>query len=188
MSGTTGTTAEEAAALALTLQHFQYSSVASIAILSYEYLIKFDDEVRYLWNRRRLSLGGVLLFLCRYLPFCSVFFLYLYVTTTNFDPSHCRAASIASTVIVIVEFLLAIMVLLARSYAVWEGSTIITTIMITWAVGVIIVLFYPAALYDKSILPVDVHFAHGCIVMDRRGNLVETGIIIVFASETCKIR
>ncbi|KLO11023.1 hypothetical protein SCHPADRAFT_492467 [Schizopora paradoxa] len=183
MSGTTGTTAEEAAALARTLQIFQYSSVAFIALLSYEYLIEFDDEIRYLWNRR-LSLGGVLLLLCRYLPFSSSIFLYLYVMTTNFDPSHCRAVSIASTVIVIVEFMVAIMVLLIRSYVVWERSKRMTIVMIIWACIVIAGLCYPVAMYDENIFSAEIHTTHGCIVMDRQGNRVGIGIIFLLASET----
>ncbi|KLO11028.1 hypothetical protein SCHPADRAFT_942423 [Schizopora paradoxa] len=183
--------------------------VAAIAIQSYEYLIKFDDEVRYLWSRR-LSLGGILLFLCRYLPFSSTFLLYVYLITKNFDPSHCRTIAIASMSIVYVQFLLAtstnpryaippilsrlmtnnLVVLLARSYAVWGGSKKVNVIMIIWVICVTIGSCYPLALYDRHLLPVGTHTAHGCLVKPGSSNvvLVEIDFIFLFASETCKFR
>ncbi|KLO08838.1 hypothetical protein SCHPADRAFT_893561 [Schizopora paradoxa] len=38
---------------------------------AYQYTIKLDEEIRYLWGRR-ISVGSVLIALCRYLPFINI--------------------------------------------------------------------------------------------------------------------
>ncbi|KLO07295.1 hypothetical protein SCHPADRAFT_654664 [Schizopora paradoxa] len=102
---------------------FQYTVVASICLMSYEYFIKLDNEIRYLWDRpNRFSLGGVLLFLCRYLPFANVIQVYIYVFRTDLGTAVCLRASHASAWIVYFEFVTSILVLFTRAYAVWGGS------------------------------------------------------------------
>ncbi|KLO05121.1 hypothetical protein SCHPADRAFT_947167 [Schizopora paradoxa] len=79
----------------------------------------FDYEIRYLWGRR-FSMGGVLLALCRYLPFASILQLYLLLSTTDATP--CLNGYRAIACIIYSEFLISVFVLFARAYAVWGRS------------------------------------------------------------------
>ncbi|KLO06130.1 hypothetical protein SCHPADRAFT_699491 [Schizopora paradoxa] len=94
-------------------------TVAIVSLVAYEYLLMLDYEIRYLWGRR-FSMGGILLGLCRYLPFASVLQLYLLFSTTDSTP--CLNGYRAIACIIYSEFLISVFVLFARAYAVWGRS------------------------------------------------------------------
>jgi len=102
-------------------QALRYTMVSAASLVCYEYLIMFNNEIHYLWARR-ISLGGVLLFLCRYLPFASMSEIYLYISTTDLTHSNCITGVRATASIIYIQFLLSALVLYLRTYAVWGGS------------------------------------------------------------------
>jgi len=118
-------------------QVFRYTIVSAATLVCYEYLIMLHNEIRYLWARR-ISFGGVLLFLCRYVPFASVFTVYVYISESLTDPNHsnCTAGFRASICIVYVQFLLSTLVLFTRAYAVWEGSMKILSLLVLSYAGI----------------------------------------------------
>jgi len=81
---------------------FQYFVVATTCLVSYEYLIMLDTEIRNLWGCR-FTFGGALLLLCRYLPLTSVLQAYFYISASDLDISSCITG-------------------FRVSYAVWGGS------------------------------------------------------------------
>ncbi|KLO06325.1 hypothetical protein SCHPADRAFT_1002412 [Schizopora paradoxa] len=104
-----------------TVQIFQYTTIATVSLVSYEYLTKLDDEIHYLWGRRT-SFGGVLMALCRYLPFINVYQIIVDVSWTDMDSERCLVGYRINSSFVYVEFILSIVVLFTRAYAVWGGD------------------------------------------------------------------
>ncbi|KLO08896.1 hypothetical protein SCHPADRAFT_591576 [Schizopora paradoxa] len=95
-----------------------YAIVLVATLVSYEYLIMLNKEIQYLWTQR-LSFGGALFFLCRYLPFLSAIQIYLFASPLDLHQLNCIVGFRTNTCIVFVEFLLSIAVLFTRAYAVW---------------------------------------------------------------------
>ncbi|KLO11022.1 hypothetical protein SCHPADRAFT_492449 [Schizopora paradoxa] len=75
---------------------------------------------------------------------------------------------------------------LSRSHLFWGGSKKVAIIMIIWTVGIIIGSCYPFALYNRDVLPVEIHTSHGCIVQPGNSNSIDVEIdfIVLLASET----
>ncbi|KLO04597.1 hypothetical protein SCHPADRAFT_749964 [Schizopora paradoxa] len=143
---------------------YQYAAVATIGVISYEYLITFEHELRYLW-RRRATFGGTLLFLCRYLPFTAAIQIYAFVTTTNFDISHCLAVARAGSSLVYIQCLLTIVVLFTRSYAIWGGGRrIFVMLFIIW-VGIAAGSSYAIFRFINGFFPIPLHTSRGCILI-----------------------
>ncbi|KLO09653.1 hypothetical protein SCHPADRAFT_556393 [Schizopora paradoxa] len=93
--------------------------VANITLAFYEYGIKFDDEISYLWRRKK-SIASALLFLCRYLPIASSLeALYAYLLADGSDLSDCFSKVSTNAYITFIQFILSILILLARAFAVW---------------------------------------------------------------------
>ncbi|KLO08206.1 hypothetical protein SCHPADRAFT_894044 [Schizopora paradoxa] len=124
---------------------------------SYEYLLKIDDEIRYLWNRR-LSIGGVLFFLSRYLPFSSALLIYQYATTTNFDTSRCQTFMTTAVCFIFLQMLLTTVVLFTRAYAVWGGSRKVAVALSTYTAAMTAGLCYVLSLYIKGLRPLGIDF------------------------------
>ncbi|KLO06506.1 hypothetical protein SCHPADRAFT_946039 [Schizopora paradoxa] len=138
---------------------------ASVALV-YEYLIKLDSEVRYLWQRR-FTFAGVLLFLCRNLPFLTIIQLYVYVTTTRWKRPYffivtelhdwrkdkhlyvkCLGIAVKSlslmhdsaTDIVYIEFFLALL-FFTRAYVVWGATQqVLSRLALVYAGGIVVML------------------------------------------------
>ncbi|KLO05339.1 hypothetical protein SCHPADRAFT_730522 [Schizopora paradoxa] len=162
------------------LQILRYTIAASVALVCYEYLIKLDSEVRYLW-RRRLTFAGGLLFLCRYFPFLTVMRLYVYVTTTRVNNSNCMTGLRTSTCIVYIEFLLAVMVLFTRAYAVWGGTRRILSILALVYAGGIVGTAYSVFLYIKGVSFLALRIGRtGCLFNRANESLWIALVILIF--------
>ncbi|KLO07359.1 hypothetical protein SCHPADRAFT_652592 [Schizopora paradoxa] len=145
-------------------QFYQYAAVSTISVVSYEYLITFEHELRYLW-RRRVTFGGMLLFLCRYLPFTAAIQIYAFVTTTNFDISHCFAVARAGSSLVYIQCLLTIVVLFTRSYAIWGGGRRIFLILLVVWLGIAAGSSYAIFRFINGFFPIPLHTSRGCILI-----------------------
>ncbi|KLO06323.1 hypothetical protein SCHPADRAFT_1002411 [Schizopora paradoxa] len=120
-----------------TVQIFQYTTIASVGLVAYEYLIKLDVEIHYLWGRR-ITFGGVLLGFCRYLPFINIYQIIVFVSMKDTDPAQCLIGDRSVSSLVFVEFILSLLVLFTRAYAVWGRSKyvlILITIILTSSVA-----------------------------------------------------
>jgi len=139
-----------------------------------------DNEIRYLWVRRRFfTLGGVLLFLCRYIPFASALEIYVFITTTNLNPSHCLAGIRASTCVVYIEFILSVFVLFARAYAVWGGSSSVLRVLALVYAGGIAGTSYSVFLYIRGVSSLEFSLSNGCLFDIANDDLnISVGILL----------
>ncbi|KLO11709.1 hypothetical protein SCHPADRAFT_905811 [Schizopora paradoxa] len=161
------------------LQIVRYTIVATTCLVAYEYCINFDNEVQYLW-RKRLGFGGFLLFLCRYLPIASAFEgLYAYVTTTDLKDSHCMLGYSVNAYLVYVEFLLSVLVLFTRAYAVWNSRVILVVLTLVYTGG-IAGTSYAIHLFMKGVSVIGLRISNGCIYLVSNNQTWIALVILVF--------
>ncbi|KLO08894.1 hypothetical protein SCHPADRAFT_591383 [Schizopora paradoxa] len=142
-------------------QVLRYFIVAATCLIFYEYLISFDNEIRYLWNRR-ISFGGVLLLLCRSFPFATSLAVQIFITGGS--NSSCIIGLRAITCVVLVEASVAVLVLTTRAYAVWSGSMTVLGLLAVAYISTLGVGSYSVFLFlraPESVLPFK---THGCII------------------------
>ncbi|KLO07300.1 hypothetical protein SCHPADRAFT_654780 [Schizopora paradoxa] len=145
-------------------QVFGYTLVAMGTIACYEYVIMFDSEVKFLWNRR-VSFGGALLFLCRYLPpSMSAVQIYFFIASAVLHQPTCILGFKLSTCIVYVEFLLSILVLFTRAYAVWGLSKKILWFLALTYVGLIVGGYMSIHLFMTGVGSLPLADTRGCLV------------------------
>jgi len=107
----------------------RFTAVATVAVLVYEYIITLDDEVKHMWSTR-LTLGRVLFFMNRYLPFISTIInVNIFILSTT--PSSCRPEYLVAGAVAFLEFLTAIFVLFTRAYAVWAQNKMMLALLTT---------------------------------------------------------
>ncbi|KLO06773.1 hypothetical protein SCHPADRAFT_678931 [Schizopora paradoxa] len=159
------------------LQIFRYTLVATTFLVSYEHIVNFDNEVRFLW-RRGFTFAGVLLFLCRYLTLLAVYFaMYNHVWTTNVTHSNCVHLITGNTLLVWFQFCLTNLILLVRAYAVWGGSRrILVLLAFAWIAG-IGGTSITVVKYIKSAVPVGIKYGGGGCVYTIGDNSVKYSII-----------
>ncbi|KLO07249.1 hypothetical protein SCHPADRAFT_894807 [Schizopora paradoxa] len=145
------------------LKIFRLTTVANTCLVFYEYSIKFDDEVRYLWQRKP-SFASTLLTFCRYLPIASTLeALYSYVLMSNTSGSRCLKGVIANSSLIYIQFSVSVLVLFTRAYAVWGATRrmlyILTAIYAVASAGT----SYSLYLHIRGYLPLDLHIGNGCV-------------------------
>ncbi|KLO06699.1 hypothetical protein SCHPADRAFT_681256 [Schizopora paradoxa] len=160
----------------------QFASVASASLICYEYLINFDDELRYLWSRR-FKFGSALLLACRYLPFTALLQLYMFVITKDFGIPHCLATVRATSCFIYLQFMLTVLVLLTRAYAVWGGAHFIFIPLLIPVVGFIVGSIYALILFVKGLHALPFHIASGCMIDAKNNDVwIDLAILLVFES------
>ncbi|KLO10452.1 hypothetical protein SCHPADRAFT_942828 [Schizopora paradoxa] len=143
----------------------KYVVVATVTLSVYEYLIRLDSEIRYLWNRTtKFTTAKALFFLCRYFPFLSFLALYVYVVTTKFDKSNCLAGIRVNACFVYIQFAVTIMVLFKRTSAVWGGTRWVSTLLIFVYIVSALSAAVSTILYMRGVTFKDIRIeAEGCV-------------------------
>ncbi|KLO10455.1 hypothetical protein SCHPADRAFT_942832 [Schizopora paradoxa] len=162
------------------VQIIRYTTVATITVVTYEYLIRLDSEIRYLWCRR-FTLAKGLLLLCRYLPFLFYMQLYVYVVTAKVIKSNCAIGVRVSASFVYVEFVLAILVLFTRAYAVWGGTLRMFTFLALIYAGGIAGTAYSLFLYVDGLSVLELRLVgDGCLFLATNDSLWIALALLVF--------
>jgi len=157
-----------------------YTIVSVGSFVCYEYLIMLDHEIRYLWNRR-ISFGGALLFLCRYLPFTSLVQIYFFASATDLHQSNCITGFRTSTIITYIQFLLSILVLFTRAYAVWACSKRILCLLVLTYVGVIVGGTLSVVFFMRGVGSVPLIGSSGCLVQVVNDDLWIALTILIYS-------
>ncbi|KLO06936.1 hypothetical protein SCHPADRAFT_672457 [Schizopora paradoxa] len=148
-----------------TYQIFQYTTVATVSLVAYEYLINLDAEIRYLWGRR-VSFGGMLMALCRYLPLVNISQIVVYVVMRNSDSAGCLKGNKIVSSFVLAEFILAVLVLFTRAYAVWGGGRIILCLIAFVLSGSVAGSGYALFLFlSDTEVPVHISMSTSCLIV-----------------------
>lgn len=111
----------------LDTQLVQFTLVACATLLIYDFLCTLDQEVKYVWQTP-WSPGKVLFFLNRYLPFIDTF-LSLHLKLSVSSPEKCRAHFTVVAWFIVIGIIISEIVLLLRTYALWERKRSILIIL-----------------------------------------------------------
>lgn len=132
--------------------------VATYAMLVWDWLICLDMEVERIWMRQRNSFTGLWVLL-RYLPIL----MYLNATYTMFqttwDPEECNKFAVAPTAFVITLMIIAHIIFLLRTYALYRRSKMILRVFVPAIIIETGVLIWTA--FDERITVLPKGF--GCI-------------------------
>ncbi|KAK7007875.1 hypothetical protein R3P38DRAFT_1622096 [Favolaschia claudopus] len=111
-------------------------SVASIALLVFDYLLTLNLEITLVWPRR-WSISKILFMLSRYLPFAEVPISLYYIFSVNPSLTACKIVNSALIIARLSGISLAEAILVLRTYAVsGQNPRILRIFGSVWAVGV----------------------------------------------------
>jgi len=134
----------------------KYFHVASVSLMTYDYLMMLPDEVRYIWSARWTSSWGIILyFLTRYLAFVDASIITAFLFDSRIPVHSCATIYRVAAWFELVGITVAEAVLLMRTYAIWGQSRkilyvvlLLSTVVIPCAVVMEIDLstleFYPS--------------------------------------------
>jgi len=106
--------------------------------------------------------------------------LYVYVTMTNVNESRCMSGDRAGTGFVYLEFILAVLVLFTRAYAVWGGTRrIFLLLALAYAAGVTGTA-YSVFVYMRGVSFLGLQIGNGCIFNDANDLLWIALVILIF--------
>jgi len=108
--------------------------------------------------------------------------MYVYILTTDLNPSDCIAGVRASACITYVQFFLSALVLHMRAYAVWGGSKKILHLLVLTYVGVIVGGSYSAYLLIMSINSLLLLTPNGCIPLLLKDDLWIALVLLIFSA------
>ncbi|KAI0064839.1 hypothetical protein BV25DRAFT_1822576 [Artomyces pyxidatus] len=115
-----------------------YSVAAIGALLVYDYLCTLDQEVEHVWSGT-WTVGKALFILNRYPPFVDTF-ISLKLLTSGGTPEDCRRQFIAVTWLISSGVIVSELILMLRTYAIWERQRWVLILLSTAAA----VLYIPA--------------------------------------------
>ncbi|KLO06330.1 hypothetical protein SCHPADRAFT_946179 [Schizopora paradoxa] len=184
-----------------TVQIFQYITIATFTLVCYEYLTKLDDEIHYLWGRR-IKFGGVLMALCRYLPFVNVFEVIVDVGWTDMDSKRCLIGYQINSSLVYIEFILSTggflllqsniqkllssfilrrpVVLFTRAYAVWGGDRRVLSLLVFVSVCCIAGSSYATFLFLTNTEAPPFHLPTACLFVLGNNDVWMSLVILIF--------
>ncbi|KLO06940.1 hypothetical protein SCHPADRAFT_672607 [Schizopora paradoxa] len=162
-----------------TVRIVQYIAITTISLVAYEYLIKLDDEIRYLWGRR-VSFGGILMALCRYLPFVNVLTVIVDISMPDMDYEGCLMGYRAYSSFIFIEFTLSTLVLFTRAYAVWGGSWRILSILVIVFTGSSAGSFYALFLFLSNTDAPPLNLPTSCIFDIKNDDVWIALVVLVF--------
>ncbi|TCD64263.1 hypothetical protein EIP91_004302 [Steccherinum ochraceum] len=105
----------------LNLNVVPLTTVALTALLVYDYILTFDSEVNLIWSSN-WSTVKVLFVLTRYLPFSDMFLVLYYQTKTGIDSETCKRMYFPTVWLIIIGIVVAELVLVVRTWALWGRS------------------------------------------------------------------
>lgn len=173
--------------------------VSATAIICFDFLLTFSQEVQFIWKRPR-SLISILFLAVRYLPLLDICMTFI----LNFAPdASSRLCFVAYNVRgwpLILGLLLAEGILIIRTVAVWGNSRRILILLLTLFVAMIPLIFYCAIRFlgsasfavnpppmENPAIPNSGPLASGCFLTgsnDTGDKLQFTAFVVLLAYET----
>ncbi|KLO17496.1 hypothetical protein SCHPADRAFT_163975 [Schizopora paradoxa] len=110
----------------------KYFHVASVALAVYDYLLMLPVEIRYIWkDQQTFSWKQALYLLTRYLCFVDVSILSAFLFDAELSPNSCGILYRTAAWFEFSGIIVAEVILLLRTHAIWQGSRTILYIIIS---------------------------------------------------------
>ncbi|KAI0045044.1 hypothetical protein FA95DRAFT_173081 [Auriscalpium vulgare] len=161
-----------------------YSVAAIGALLVWDWLCTFDQEVEYVWSGS-WNLGQVLFLLNRYPPFIDTFISLHLLTAVRISAEQCKRQFTAVTWLITSGVLISEFILLLRTYAIWERRRWVLILCCSIAAF----LYAPAILVTelevKSLRFADARTdgRPGC-ALEHAGSIIFISYVLLMISET----
>ncbi|KAF9554231.1 hypothetical protein CPC08DRAFT_713068 [Agrocybe pediades] len=159
------------------------SVISSLCVFTYDYLCTFDQEIEYVWSRRR-SLGSYLFLLNRYLPFMDLT-LSLYAIKVRLSPEQCLRHYSLITWCNMAGIFICHVILGLRTIAIWEKNAWVLFAVSTILSATLITSIVTSKKYMDSLIfvPSDPNFFFGC-TLHKGSTTIIYSFIAVFVAET----
>ncbi|EJC98510.1 uncharacterized protein FOMMEDRAFT_161886 [Fomitiporia mediterranea MF3/22] len=174
----------QAVSLASNVYIYRVTFVATLAALTYDYLLTIGHEKELVWPSR-VSVVKILFLLNRYVPFVGISgSIYVLISLdTRKHLRNCIPGFWAGSAFIIAEYALAELILYTRAYAIW-GRTRTALVMI---IVVILLVFTPGVYFASTTLKsATLHdlpiFPTGCLI-SLDGHTEMLPMIFVVVSE-----
>ncbi|TDL23407.1 hypothetical protein BD410DRAFT_787230 [Rickenella mellea] len=154
---------------------------ATGTLLVYDYLfVTFEREVTLVWSQK-WTWGKVMFMLNRYLPFIDTF-LSLHLLTTENSGSECLNGFIAVTWLILFGIIIAEVILMMRTYAIWALKRSIYIGLATIA----LVLYIPAIVITEIEVRSYAYAGspNGCVKTKSSSKIIFLAFVLLVISET----
>jgi len=163
----------------------RYTSIVTLALVVYEYVVTFDAEVRLIWPSR-LSFAKVAFLLSRYIPFASIILEVICLILLPNEAVPCRTAAITTAFLQCSQFVVAECLMFMRTYALWGRKRPIFLALLAVFLAGTGGAYY---LTGRFILAISTRqgldlFPSGCLVVFSSNQLFWVGEVLLMAGET----
>ncbi|EKM52271.1 uncharacterized protein PHACADRAFT_211543 [Phanerochaete carnosa HHB-10118-sp] len=118
-------------------QVVRYTAVVSMTVLVTDWMYLFSEELEHIWSRK-WSFAEFLYLFTRYMPFIDVSISLVYYLSPTISPETCLVNYATGTWLLVVGFAIAELILVWRTYAIWQKSKkIMWTVGIVWTIVVL---------------------------------------------------
>jgi len=128
-------------------RNVQSTTTASLAIVTFDWLLMFDLEVSYIWQDR-WGVVKVLYILSRYMPFIDIPITIFSLSVENISTEMCRSLYLCIAVMVYVGIAIADLIFTLRTWAVWGR---------TKTLGISLAAFYILAWFVAILVPYEIY-------------------------------
>ncbi|KAL4246339.1 hypothetical protein ABKN59_009105 [Abortiporus biennis] len=128
----------------------QYTRIVGIAILYYDYLVTFDDEVQYIWRYKGSSLW--LFYINRYFSLVAIIpELAISFPSILGTDEACHQFTAYSQIIIVVAQLIVSVVLLLRTFALYDRSWRILGLMLSVGIPLVGFIIWSIAIQETGL-------------------------------------
>jgi len=128
---------------------FLHFEVADMALLAYDYMLTFLEEVEFVW-KKPFSPVTLVFVITRYLPFIDNTFASIYDFVPNLSSPACKLLYRFQYWSFVVGICIAEVVLILRTIAIWHGDKRIAIFLGTLAAGIVAPVLYYIAKYLQT--------------------------------------
>ncbi|KAF9012120.1 hypothetical protein BDZ89DRAFT_484468 [Hymenopellis radicata] len=116
------------------VQVFAYVQVASCAVIAYDYVLTFQDEVRLIWAAP-WNLGKILFFLTRYPIFAGQFLALYSAHSGEVSDGECTALYMAYAWLLFLGVTVGEVILAVRVFAIWKNTRAVAALVVVATCG-----------------------------------------------------
>jgi len=161
----------------------KYTDVAALTILIWDYGLTLESEISVMWSSN-WSIAKVLFFLTRYLPFVDVVLVVYYQFATFISEHECHWSYNTAGWFIISGIIVAEIILVFRTWALWGGTRIMAILLALICVAVAAPVFWIEFAFLTSVeFVTSPQSGSSCIVLSG-DPIIAVNFIFVIAFET----